>query len=63
MGGSCEICRYNSIRGNNDEMLLGGKGVERSTRTQIRNSDHDGFFLDTAYMLVKTNHDYCKAMK
>lgn len=37
MRGSCEIYRYDSIRDNNDEMLTGGKGVEGSTRIQIRN--------------------------
>ena len=52
MRGSCEIYRYDSIRGNNDEMLTGGKGVEGSTRTQIRNSEYDDLFLDTIYVLV-----------
>lgn len=37
MRGSCEIYRYDSVRGNKDEMLTGGIGIEGSARTQIGN--------------------------
>lgn len=40
------------IRGNNDEMLTGRKGVEGSTRTQIRNSEYDVSFLAMVPVLV-----------